>query len=182
LIKKYPSLTKREVAHLLGQCSQESMNFLRVRENLNYNAAGLFSMFKSHFSTLASAEAYAHNPEKIGNYVYANREGNGDEQSGDGYRNRGVGYIGLTFKNNIEAFCKFAGIPLDTDPDKIASNYSLEVAHYFFHVNHIYPLCVDVSEAAVANVTRKINKGPLGEIGFDHRLANTKLYDTLINP
>jgi putative chitinase len=49
---------------------------------------------------LATAKPYARNPEKIANKVYANRMGNGDEASGDGFKFRGRGILQLTGKNN----------------------------------------------------------------------------------
>ena len=83
------------LAHFLAQCGHESGGFKAVSENLNYGAAGLQSIFKKYFTAQTAAE-YQRKPEKIANIVYANRMGNGNQASGDGYKFRGRGYIQLT--------------------------------------------------------------------------------------
>lgn len=74
-------------------------SFTPVRENLNYSANGLLATFPKYF-TKESAQKYSFNPEMIANRVYANRMGNGDEASGDGWRHRGTGWIQFTGKDN----------------------------------------------------------------------------------
>lgn len=181
LLESYPDITKLQLAHLLGQCSYESQRFLSVRENLNYSAKALMAVFESHFPNLTIAKQYERKPEAIANYVYANREGNGDVHSGDGFKYRGTGYIGLTFKNNINDFIKWAHLAENTTPDEIADKYPLLSAHYFFSVNHIYALCRDTSRNTTLLVTHKINKSnDLVTIGFDTRLRNTQNYFNLM--
>lgn len=77
-----------EVSAFLAQVGHESGSFKFFKENLNYSADGLLKIFPKYFNA-ATAATYARNPEKIANRVYANRMGNGDEASGDGWKYRG---------------------------------------------------------------------------------------------
>ena len=88
--------TTLRLAHFLAQCGHESGGFKAVSENLNYGAKGLLNIFKKYFKTIAQATAYERKPEKIANLVYANRMGNGNEASGEGFKFRGRGFIQLT--------------------------------------------------------------------------------------
>ena len=95
---------KNRTAAFLAQTSCESAYFSKIEENLNYSAQGLVTTFSKRFPTLASAEPYARQPERIANKVYANRMGNGDEVSGDGWRYRGRGLIQLTGKQTYQQY------------------------------------------------------------------------------
>jgi len=92
--------TRERIAAFLAQCGHESAGFTVTRENLNYSAKALQSVFRKYFPTAELAEKYARKPEMIANRVYANRMGNGDEKSGDGWHYRGRGFIQLTGKAN----------------------------------------------------------------------------------
>jgi len=98
---KFEINTPLRLAHFLAQCGHESGGFKVVKENLNYGAKGLRSIFGKYFPTDALALAYERKPEKIANKVYANRMLNGDEASGDGYKFCGRGFIQLTGKETI---------------------------------------------------------------------------------
>lgn len=89
---------KRQAA-FIAQCAHESGEFLHLIENLNYSAAALLAVFPRYFSAVEALN-YARNPERIANKVYANRMGNGDEASGDGWKHRGVGIFQHTGKDN----------------------------------------------------------------------------------
>ena len=104
----YQINTKERQAAFLAQLAHESASLLAMTENLNYRAADLLRVFKKYFTT-EQAAVYERKPEKIANRVYANRYGNGDEASGDGWLHRGAGYIQLTFKDNHEAAAKEFG-------------------------------------------------------------------------
>lgn len=77
--------------------------FLPIRENMNYSADSLLKVFPKYFN-MALAKQYEYQPERIANKVYANRMGNGDEGSGDGWRYRGAGFIQFTGKSNWEHY------------------------------------------------------------------------------
>jgi putative chitinase len=91
-----------EEAEFIAQTGHESMQYNRLTENLNYSARGLMSTWPKRFTSLEFANTYARVPEKIANRVYADRLGNGDEKSGDGYRYRGRGLIQITGKDNYK--------------------------------------------------------------------------------
>ena len=97
--------TKIRAAHFLGQIAWESSELNRTEENLNYSVDGLLRTFPKYFN-IVNASDYARKPEKIANRAYANRYGNGNEQSGDGWKYRGRGLIQLTFKANYAAYEK----------------------------------------------------------------------------
>lgn len=73
--------------------------FSPVRENLTYSSKDLMRIFPKYFTPQEAVE-FAYQGERIANRVYANRYGNGDEASGDGYRYRGANLLQHTFKNN----------------------------------------------------------------------------------
>ena len=100
LLPDYGIDTPARMAAFLAQCAHESGDFKFIKENLNYRAASLRKTFGKYFPTDEIAQQYANKPEKIANRVYANRMGNGPEESGDGYRYCGRGLIQLTGKEN----------------------------------------------------------------------------------
>lgn len=106
--------TPLRAAAFLSQIFHESGNLNSVEENLNYGAKGLVATWPSRFDA-ATAERYARKPEMIANKVYANRMGNRDEASGDGWKYRGAGLIQLTGKDNQFA----AAMALSVDPEAI---------------------------------------------------------------
>jgi putative chitinase len=99
-MEKYEINTPLRQAAFLSQCFHESGNLSKVEEGLNYSAQRLTEVWPKRFPTLAIAQQYAGNPSKLANKVYADRMGNGDEASGDGYRYIGAGLIQLTGKDN----------------------------------------------------------------------------------
>src|ERR1017187_3561283 len=78
------------LAHFMGQTDVESEEYTSVMENLNYSAQGLLNTFPTHF-TPDTAIQYQRQPQMIANHVYADRMGNGNEVSGDGWLHRGYG-------------------------------------------------------------------------------------------
>lgn len=151
------------LAHFLSQCGHESGNWKAVRENLNYSAQGLRAIFKKYFPTDTLAAAYARQPEKIANKVYANRMSNGDENSGDGYRYRGRGYIQLTGKANYTLFDKTVPEDIVKDPDLVATKYPLASAAFFFNSNKLWTICDQgATPAVVTAVTKRVNGGTIG--------------------
>jgi putative chitinase len=155
--------TELRLCHFLAQCSHESANFTSIRENLNYSANGLLSVFGRYFDE-KSAVIFARQPEKIANIVYANRLGNGDVSSGDGWNYRGRGFIQLTGKNNYVTFSNYMNDALiKSNPDLVATKYPLSSAAFFFWKNDIFAVCdngfgLDVITA----VTKRVNGGVNG--------------------
>jgi putative chitinase len=178
VIERFNISTPIRLAHFLAQCGHESGGFKAFTENLNYSAQGLRTIFGKYFPTEALAKQYERQPEKIGNRVYANRMGNGDEASGDGYKFRGRGFIQLTGKSNYTAFGKFIGVDLVANPDLVATKYPLTSAGFFFDTNKLWALCdLGATEDAVTKVTKRVNGGTHG---LDDRIAKFKKYSSLI--
>src|ERR1700722_2629608 len=98
--------TDKRIAAAIGQFLVEAgANFQEIIEDLTYtHASRLVQIFPSEFPTEAAAAPYVNNPEALGNKVYANKLGNGDEASGDGYRFRGRGLIQLTGRDDYTEF------------------------------------------------------------------------------
>ena len=91
---------KPSMAGFIAQCAHESGGFTRFVENLNYSSERLLVVFPKYFKTPAIAAEYGRKPEKIASRVYASRMGNGPEESGDGWKFRGRGFIQVTGKSN----------------------------------------------------------------------------------
>src|SRR5882762_15286 len=87
-LEEFKINTKLRVSAFLAQLAEESQELQTWQENLNYSASGLLKTFKKYFNA-SNAASYAHQPERIANRVYANRGGNGNEASGDGWKHRG---------------------------------------------------------------------------------------------
>lgn len=98
--------TPKRIAAFIAQIAHESQNMSKLVENLNYSAPRLMAVFPKRFKTIEFANKYANNPVALGNYVYANRYGNGDEASGDGYKYRARGLMHHTFKDNYKELTK----------------------------------------------------------------------------
>lgn len=108
---------QRQVAYILATPMIETGGTYRpVVENLNYSAQGLLRTFPKYFTDV-EATAYAKQPQRIANRAYANRMGNGDEASGEGWRFRGRGYCQITGRNNYAKFGRLLGIDLVANPD-----------------------------------------------------------------
>jgi len=159
VLEKYAITTPLRVAHFLAQTAHESDGFTHFEENLNYSEAGLENTFPKEFRTVRAAD-YARNPEKIANRVYANRMGNGDEASGDGWKFRGRGLIQLTGHENYEAFSKHSGKDAIQDPDLLSTvEGAAESAAWYWLERDINK---PADEDEVVTVTKLINGGTLG--------------------
>ncbi len=155
VVIKYKINTPLRLAHFLSQCHHESNGFNVVEENLNYSAEGLLRTFKKYFTT-EQANEYAHNKVKIASRVYANRMGNVDEASQDGWLYRGRGYIQLTGKDNYAAFNDQLPEDILKNPDLVATQYPMLSAAWFWDHNNINEMC---DNGNVVDVTKRVNGG-----------------------
>jgi len=184
-IKEVLKIQKDEdLAHFMGQCAHESEDFNHTTENLNYSAPALLRTFPTHFTNV-TAYQYQRNPEKIANHAYANRMGNGDEASGDGWKHRGFGFIQLTGKLNQDDFANHIGDPnVKVNPELIATEYAFESAKYFFDENNIWHYTGTVDKNSIINVSKIINLGNVNSkatpIGLDERIKKTLFYYNMI--
>lgn len=178
LIEKFSVNSPLRLAHFLAQCAHESGNFKFLNENLNYSADGLLKIFPKYFKDKATAEAYARKPEKIANRVYANRMGNGDEASGEGYKFRGRGYIQLTGKDNYKAFSDFIKEDCVANPDLVATKYPLASAAFFFEKNKLWDICdKGATTEVVTLVTKRVNGGTHG---LEDRLSKFNSFNSIL--
>lgn len=120
-------------AHFLTHILKESGNLRYTSERLDYSAQALRRIFNRQFRSEAVASDYAKDPERIANRAYANRLGNGDEASGDGWRYRGRGLILLTGKSNYRALGQNLGVDLLGLPDLVATIHGADSAGFFWY-------------------------------------------------
>lgn len=172
--------------HFLAQAGHEVggefANGIGTTESLFYTTdSRLKIVFAKYFQqnatdTINKRKAdslYLRNSSRLGNYVYADRMGNGNEASGDGYKYRGRGIFQLTGKNNYEAFKTFYNNEYDPDidpvttPSLIKTNDTLAVisALWFYKTNVLDKITID-SLTTVKKITKKVNGG---KKGLSHR-------------
>lgn len=178
LFREFALSEKRiRIEYFLAQIAHETGGLTRSVENLNYSAKRIFEIWPTRFPTLASAEPFANNPEKLANKVYANRMGNGPPESGDGYRYRGRGYIQITGKDGYRQVGLRAGLDLLAKPElAVETTHALRVACAFWKWKDLNPLC---DARKFEDVTKRINGGL---IGYDDRLAWLQKVRQILGP
>lgn len=165
--QRFNILTPNQQASFIGQCGHECGNFKTLEENLNYKAETLMKLWKTRFPTIEIANEYARNPKKIANKVYANRMGNRDEASGDGYRFRGRGCIQLTGHANYFHAGQACGEDFVMNPDLVATpRYAAMTAGWFWDTHKLNQYA---DRTDYLMMTKKINGGT---IGLDDRIRH----------
>lgn len=160
LLPDYDINTPKRIAAFIAQCSHESAGFKFLKENLNYRAESLMRVWPRYFPTIEIARQYAHQQEKIANRAYANRMGNGDESSGDGWRFCGRGLIQLTGRNNYEAFAESIETPVNEIPEYLMTfEGACQSACWFWETNNLNVLA---DKGDIVMLTKRINGGDLG--------------------
>ena len=160
ILPEYDINTPQRVAAFLAQCAHESGGFIFLKENLNYKAASLRKVFPKYFPDDATAAEYANKPEKIANRVYANRMGNGDENSGDGWRYCGRGLIQLTGKNNYTFFAASLDIPVEEASEYLQTfEGAVQSACFFWEQNKLNQWA---DNGDILTLTKRINGGTIG--------------------
>lgn len=152
-------------AALIAQLGHESTRFTRVEENLNYSANGLMRTFPTYF-TPETAKEFAYKPMRIANRVYANKGGNGDEMSGEGWRYRGRGLIQVTLKNNYrragQRLVDDANYFLDHPDLLLEPEWAVRTAFDYWDANDLNNYADRNSLSEFRNLTRRINRGLRG--------------------
>jgi putative chitinase len=167
LLPDYEINTPQRIASFLAQCAHESGEFVFIKENLNYKAATLLKVFPKYFPDLALASQYAGKAERIANKVYANRMGNGTEESGDGYRYCGRGLIQVTGHDNYMWFAD----SIQVTPEE-ASEYmetfegAAQSACWFWETANLNTLA---DRGDIKAMTKTINGG---YIGLEDRISH----------
>jgi putative chitinase len=161
--EKYEINTPLRVAAFLAQTAHESTSFNKLEENLLYSAERLMVVWPSRFYSLSVARQYQYDARKLANLVYANRLGNGDEESGDGYRYHGRGLMHLTGKSNYAAFQKASGLPVLDNPDSLLSPPVAAIsAAEFWKAKKLNSLA-DTGDFEA--ITKRVNGGLIGYLG-----------------
>jgi putative chitinase len=159
-MQEFDITTPLRAAAFLAQIAHESAQLSHLVENLNYSAGGLLKTFPKRF-TQETANDYARQPERIANRVYGGRGGNGAEASGDGYRYRGRGLIQLTFRDNYRRAGKALGLPIEDQPDTVATpEVGSRTAGFYWKDNG---LNTPADAGDLETITRRINGGLAGQ-------------------
>ena len=149
----------RKQAAFIGQCSHESGHFKKLEENLNYSTDTLNRLFGHKFKP-GEIEQYAHQPQRIANRIYANRIGNRDEASGDGWLYHGRGVIQLTGHDNFWHFGQSVGMDFVHNPAPVSQPLYAAMSGGWFWATHG---CNPLAEAENwVGLTKRINGGTIG--------------------
>jgi putative chitinase len=175
LLPDYDINTPNRIAAFVAQCSHESGGFMVLKENLNYKAATLRKIFPKYFPNDQIAQDYASRPNKqvaIASKVYANRMGNGDEASQDGWKFCGRGLIQLTGKSNYQAFADSLEMDINDVPEYLATfEGAAQSACWFWETNKLNQWA-DAGD--ILTLTKRINGGTIGledrKKHYDHAL------------
>lgn len=167
-VKEY-GLSLSGLCMFLAQCDHESAGFTRVEEGLRYTTPErICKMFGKYFNKgrdvqgnyipdLDKSATYTNNAEKLANYVYANRMGNGDVASGDGYKYRGRGYLQTTGTENYIACGKALSIDLLNHPELLClPQYAMKSALWFYQAKRV------LNNTDIMEVTKRVNGGTHG--------------------
>ena len=170
LLPDYEINTPQRIAAFMAQCAHESGGFIFLSENLNYKPATLRKIFPKYFPDDAIANEYCSRPNKaeaIANRVYANRMGNGPEESGDGYRYRGRGLIQVTGKQNYTWFAASLSITPEEAAEYMQTfEGAAQSACWFWESNNLNQWA---DKGDILTLTKRINGGT---IGLDDRIKH----------
>lgn len=177
LLPKYSINTRERVAMFLAQYLHESNEFTQLTENLSYSAEGLAKTWPNRFARDGEpnelALLIARNPQAVANEVYANRYGNGDTFSGDGWKYRGRGVSQLTFKDNYKRIGDALGLPLVVNPDLVAlPDVALETACMYWQLGNINKWA---DKLDTRNATKAVNGGFNGLVHREEYLARAMM-------
>lgn len=160
ILPDYDINTVPRVAAFLAQTAHESGGYRAIKENLNYRAESLVRVWPRYFPDMATAKSYEKQPERIANRAYANRMGNGDEASGDGWRYCGRGLIQLTGKNNYERYAQSLEISVEEAGEHLTTfEGCVQSAAWFWEANNLNDLA---DRGDILMMTKRINGGTIG--------------------
>lgn len=163
LFPEYDINTPHRMAAFIAQCAHESGGFMVLKENLNYKAASLRKIFPKYFPNDQIAQEYASKPNKqeaIASRIYANRMGNGDEASKEGYKFCGRGLIQLTGRSNYQSFADSLEMSIDDVPEYLATfEGAAQSACWFWETNKLNQWA---DKGDILTLTKRINGGTIG--------------------
>ena len=162
ILPDYDINTVPRVSAFIAQCAHESGGFKAIKENLNYRPESLVKLFKKYFD-LPTAQQYCSLPNKqeaIANRIYANRMGNGPEESGDGYRYCGRGLIQLTGKDNYTRYAQSLEISVEEASEHLTTfEGCVQSAAWFWEANNLNQWA---DSGDMLTLTKRINGGTIG--------------------
>ena len=169
LFEKYELNTQLRIAHFMAQIEHES-GLKPISENLNYSAKRLLEIFPKYFTT-EKALLYANKPQLIANKVYANRMGNGSEDSGEGWKYRGRGFIQITGKENYFRLANDTDLDCLKNPDLLLEEPNAMLSALWFW--NLKGLNKFADKNDIVGITKRINGGING---LEHRKELLKKY------
>jgi len=173
-MREFGITTPRRVAHFLAQVGHESLSLSRVEENLSYSLPRLVEVFGRRIPNY-SISLFVHHPEKLGNYVYADRNGNGNVASGDGYLYRGRGPLQHTGRGNYRRVGELIDQPLEEQPGLLLEVEIGALAAAAYWKDNGLNAIADTGDVLMAS--RKINLGSATSKrqpeGLQDRIART---------
>jgi putative chitinase len=173
--KQFGVRSELEVAHFMSQAAHESQHFKKLEENLNYSAERLIKVFPKYFKELVKAKQYERNPKAIASYVYANRMGNGEEASGDGWAYRGRGLFMFTGKYLYDKIGKEFGEDFISNPDLLkTAEWATKTALWYWRENKLSTLVTGDNEIDCKKITLQINGG------YNHLKERVELFKTTL--
>jgi len=152
--------TPARQASFIGQAGHESGNFTKLQEGLSYSAERLMVIWPKRFPTLEIAQKYARNEKALANNVYANRMGNRDEASGDGFRFSGKGLFQLTGHANFYHAGKALGEDFVMKPELVKTPRFAALTAGWFWDTHKLNQYADARD--YVTMTKKINGATIG--------------------
>jgi len=156
--------TSERAAMFLAQLAHESAGFAITEESLFYKSADrLRAVWPRRFGEMSDQEVapYVRAPYQLASFIYADRMGNGDEASGDGWRFRGRGLIQLTGRTNYTAMSQALGVDLVNEPDLAAMPAeAARIAGRYWWTQDCNALA-DVGD--FEGITKRINGGLVGQ-------------------
>lgn len=176
--EKFNINTINRISAFLAQTTHESRDFLLLKENFNYRLETLLKVFPKYFPNESIAKYYINldnKTEAIANRVYANRMGNGNEKTGDGWKYSGKGIIQITGKYNYQKFADYKKIKLESVSDYLSTPFgAIESACWFWDANNLNDLA---DKEDVVKISKIINGG---KIGLTERLEKYKTIKKII--
>lgn len=177
LAKKYKTIldkgginTPLRLSHFFAQLDHES-GLKPIGENLNYSASGLIRVFRRYFTDLEAIQ-FQRKPESIANRVYANRMGNGNENSGDGWKYRGRGFIQITGKENYSNLTKATKTDYVKNPDLLLNESDAMISAIWFWNTKGLNSFADKDD--ITSITKRINGGTIGLLDRKNKLVKYK--------